>query len=86
MHVVTTTAGQASAVRSGNQRVQDDSVTLFETRNVLANLFNPAGIFMAHDTGKKFIVRVLDMAPDAFNDMKIGPAYPRRTNLNDHIG
>ena len=85
MHVVTATAGQACAVRSGDQRVQDNSVTLFETRDVLADLFNPAGIFMPHDTGQKLVVRVLDMAPDTFNDMKVGPAYPRRTDLDDHI-
>jgi len=35
---------------------------------------------MAHDAGQKLVVRVLDMAPDTFNDMKVGPAYPRRTD------
>ena len=60
----------------------NDRITLLESLDAFTYFLHPTGIFMSHDV-RKFHVDLL--APDPFNDMKVGPAYTRSTNSHQNI-
>jgi hypothetical protein len=60
----------------------DDRVAHLDTLHTAAHLFDPAGVFMAHDVGQ----RDIDLAaPDAFHDVQIGAAHTGAANPDNDI-
>jgi hypothetical protein len=81
MHVVAATARQAMA--AGDQRMADDRVADFRSLHALADLLDPARIFVTHNVGE------IDFdlaAPNAFDDVQVGAAdagAPMRTMTSE---
>ncbi len=61
----------------------DHRIADLQMRHGRAKLFDPAGILMAHDMRQRHFHLA---APDAFNDMQIGPANPGAADPHDHVG
>jgi hypothetical protein len=80
MHVVAAAARRAGAI--GDEGVHDHRVALLEAAHLRPHVFHPAGIFVAGGVGK------LDahlVAPDALDDVQVGPAEPRPADPDDHV-
>ena len=80
VHVLAAPARQAMAAR--NQRMANHCVADLDGRHPLADRFDPAGVFVAHD------VREIDfdlVAPNAFDDVEIRAAYPGAADTDNDI-
>lgn len=84
VHVHAATAGQAGAAR--DLGMDDDGIPDLDALDLLADRFDPAGIFMPHDQRQQLIAVGIHMrAPDALDDVEIGAAYARSADPHDDV-
>src|ERR1700733_3733424 len=81
VHIVTSARGKRETI--GDQRVANDRITTFKSRDSFSYVFYPTGIFVSHYVGQ---LNVDFLAPDTLDDMKIGATNTGAADPHDHIG
>src|SRR5215831_215346 len=80
VHVVAPPARGAGAI--GDERVHDHGVALLEAAYLRPRVFDPAGIFVARGVGE---LNAHLVAPDALDNVQVGPTEPGAPDPDDHV-